>query len=116
MAASTNSEPQYYEDGYEVVRLRFSWAGTSLLLFALSLPMPYIMDWIPLRLPAYWMRPAAWVPAVFLLTALGTLCAFIGYRRSANRSLAKLGLFLNGVVVGLLLLFVLAIVLIFSFR
>lgn len=114
MAASSKSEPQHYEDGYEVVRLRFSWASTSLLLFALSLPMPFLLRWIPWRPPAYWMGPVTWVPIVFVLTLLGSLCGYIGYRRSPGNSAAKLGLLLNSGVLGLLLLFALAVFLIFS--
>lgn len=107
-----NAKPQI-EDGYEVVHLRPSWGGVSLLLFALSLPAPYLMHVLPWRPATVWVTPLLWVPVVVVLATLGVLCGLIGYRGTPGNGLARAGLALNGLVLAILLLFAALITLIF---
>jgi hypothetical protein len=83
-------------DAYENVEVRVGWGGCSLLLLALIVAVALTLPLLITRVRLEWVR------AVFLLVPLGALggviAGVVGLRRSARRSLALLGLVLNGAV------------------
>ena len=105
-----------YEDGYEVVSFRISWSNLSIVLFVFTLLSPYLSRFLALPWIGYFPPRLVWVPVVFGVSILGILCGWLGHRFSTSKSLAKMGMVLNGIVLSLMLLFALAMTLILGFR
>ncbi len=103
-------------DEYEVVPLRLSWGGLSLSLFLLTLPAPYLLRLQPWRPAQLWMWPLVPVVTIGALSLLGLVCGLLGLRYSAGKGTAKMGLLLNGAVVGCILLVILGMFTIFYLR
>lgn len=100
---SEASGEQYGED-YEVVSFRVSWAGLSIFLFLLTLSGRYLLELQPWRPDPIWLWSRV-VPVILLgLSSLGFLAGWIGWKTSKRRGMAKLGMFLNGVVATIILL------------
>ena len=84
-------------DAYDNVEVRVGWGGCSLLLLGLIVA-------VAVTLPLLITRGVRleWVRLVFLLVPLGALAgvvsASLGLRRRGRRSVALLGLALNGAV------------------
>lgn len=89
---------------YETVSLGLSWGGVSIAFFLLTLASPYLMRYLPWDPPQPWTAPLLWIPVVLASSLIGLLAGGLGYWRSKHNSKAKLGLALNGLVFGLLLL------------
>lgn len=86
-------------DEYEVIPLRPSWGGLSLLFFLAALlarPLLQALFGSPFRA---FPGPAVFFLSVPVLGLLGVLCAVIGLRLSRVKTVARLGLMLNGAIV-----------------
>ena len=83
-------------DAYDNVEVRVGWGGCSLLLLALIVAVAVTLPLLITRVGLEWVR------LVFLLVPLGAIAgvvsASLGLRRGGRRSLAVLGLALNGAV------------------
>ena len=95
------------QGAYQVVTLRPTWSGLSLAFLLFQLPMPYLLSAQPWRPDPYWLWPLVKPTAYLVLSILGFTCGLLGLRFSASRGSAKLGALLNGVVLGLMALWVL---------
>lgn len=105
-----------FGDEYEVVSLRLSWGGLSLFLFLLTLPAPYLLRLQPWRPAQSWMLPLVPVVTIAILSLLGLVADLIGLRFSDRPGMAKIGVLLNAVVVGCILLVFLGMFLILYLR
>lgn len=103
-------------DEYEAVSLRPSWGAVSLIFFLLTLPAKTLLRLQPWRPAQLWMWPLVPVVAIAVLSFLGLLAGLLGLRLSESRGMAKIGVLLNAVVLGCILLVFLAMVAIFAFR
>ena len=101
---------------YEVVSLRLSWGALSLTFFLLTLPARTLLDLQPWRPAQIWMWPLMPVVAIAALSLLGLLAGLLGLRLSDGRGMAKVGVLLNAVVLGCILLVFLVMMAIFAFR
>ena len=98
-------EPQARLPGadYEVISLKISWAGLSILCFLLTLPARDLLRLLPWRPERIWLWPLIPPLVILGLSCLGFLCGAIGWRFSERRGLAKTGMFLNGTVMAIVL-------------
>ena len=87
-------------DAYDVVSLKLSWASLSLLLFLASLPSPYLLTWQSWRPEQLWLWPLLKVAVIGLLALVGFITGLLGMREATRRGMAKVGLLLNGTVLG----------------
>ncbi len=102
---------------YEVVSLRPSWGAVSLTLFLLTLPARSLLRLQPWRPEQIWMWPLVPVAAIAVLSFLGLLTGLVGLRFQAqSRGMAKIGVLLNAVVLGCILLVFLGMLAIFYLR
>ena len=95
--------PNYTEGEYGTLDLPDGWHVVSLACFALSLVARFLVKLLP---AGHYFFPRVLLPgiAVFTLAALGLLCGLLGLRKIRGRGLAKVGVFLNGVVLALAVL------------
>ena len=98
MTRSGRAEP---ESDYEVIPLRLSWAGLSILLFLLTLPARDLLQLLPWRPEPIWVWPLIPPLVIFGLSLLGFFSGLLGLKLSARRGLARTGMFLNGVVLAI---------------
>lgn len=94
---------------YSTVSLGSAWGVASLLLFAAALGVRQLLGLFPPRLQGYYLLPPLAVRLTPMISLIGVLFALIGLRRGARRTIALLGLALNGIVVALSTLFMLAL-------
>lgn len=93
-----------FGDEYEAIDMKISWSVLSVIFFLLTLPAPYLVRLQPWRPQNPWTWPLV-IPAVFLgLSTLGMICGLLGWRFSSSKGMAKWGMILNGVVLGLIAL------------
>lgn len=98
------------EDAYAPVEAPEIWPLAGLLFFALSLVSKPLVRLLPAELRPY---PAGvLLPVAVSLGAalLGLVCSWIGARRGRRSALARVGLLVNGVVLALAALAVLALI------
>jgi hypothetical protein len=95
--------PHYTEGEYGTLDLPDGWHVASLAFFALSLGARFLVKLLP---AGRYFFPRVLLPgiAVFTLAALGLICGLIGLRKIRGRGIAKVGVFLNGVVLALAVL------------
>jgi len=107
MSAPRAAEP---EDAYAPVETPELWPLAGLAFFALSLASKPLVRLLPADLRPY--PTGVLLPvAVSLAAALaGLVCSWIGLRRGRRSALARVGLLVNGAVLGLAALAVLALV------
>jgi len=94
---------------YEALTLRPSWGSVSIVLFFCALllrPILIALRWRPSD-PMMWPLAMALLPP--LIGLAGLACGVAGLKLSRRRGSAKAGVFLNGTVVALSLLFILAV-------
>ncbi len=107
MSGPRATEP---EDAYSPVEAPEIWPLAGLVFFALSLASKPLVRLLPAELrpyPAGVLLPVA----VSLAAALvGLACSWIGLRRGRKSALARVGMLVNGAVLGLAALAVLALV------
>ena len=105
-------DPLTGKDEYSVVRIRPSWGLLSIFIFAYSLPIRYWLRFLPWHPFQYWSQPGRVVLATLGLSILGMIVAGFGLRAAAapgahqgrGHGLSRIGLFLNGAVLGILIL------------
>lgn len=90
---------------YAVVKLRPSWGLLSIALALLSLPLRFWARHLPWHPRQYWYEPGRMLLGILALSAAGALVGWLGLHYGRSRGLAKIGLFLNVTVAGVLLLF-----------
>lgn len=100
---------EFLGSDYAVVKVAPSLGLVSLSFFVAALASPYWVYYLPLRFEHSWQRPVLVPIVTFVLALLGLLGGFFG-RRSKHPGLARLGLFLNGVICGLMLLMIAGLV------
>lgn len=93
------------DDAYDVVVGREGWGVLSLLAFVLALTSRLVLRAVlPPELRATWYFPFLVVVVTPSLAALGLLLGLLGMRLSRSGGWARVGVFLNAVVLGLSLL------------
>ncbi len=95
------------EEDYEVIALRISWPMVSIGCFLLTLPAKYLLGFLPWRPQPIWLWPLVPPLVIFGLSILGFVVGWIGFRYSERQGLAKVGMFLNGVVLAIVVLMIL---------
>ena len=73
---------------YEVIRISISWGALSIALFVLLMALVIFGD----------LRLAQFVFATLSLSIAGSVVGLVGFRFGRSRRAARVGLFLNGVV------------------
>lgn len=101
---------------YATISLRPSWGKLSLATFLLCIPADAWTDWLPWQPANYWQRPLVPVIAIFFLGLVGLVFAALGLRTDENRTAARIGLWLNMIAVGVVLLTVFGMYAIFALR
>ncbi len=91
------------DDDYQVISVRVSWAGLSLVFFGLTMASDYLLHLQPWRPRQIWAWPLMKPLAVLALSSLGFVAGWLGLRFSDSRGLAKAGMFLNGVPLAIVL-------------
>ena len=89
---------------YDPVAFGLSWGGFSITFFLLDLPAPYLVRLQPWRPEEIWMWPLVTPMVLGALSLLGVICGLLGLKFSENKSMARWGLLLNGIVVGIIVL------------
>lgn len=108
--------PDLIGDEYAVVSLRIGWGAASILFFGLALAARYLLDFQPWRPQRYWLWPMMRPGFIAALSALGLGSGLVGLKLSANKSLAKMGVLLNGIVLGIIALVALGMAIVFYAR
>jgi hypothetical protein len=98
----------YVEGEYAPLDLPAGWHVASLLCFAAALGSRLLVVLLPARWPSSWMRPLVPGLAGLLFALLGLAFGLLGLRNARGRSLARVGVFLNSIVLVLSLLAALA--------
>ncbi len=99
----------YVEGEYAPLDMPAGWHVASLLCFAAALASRYLVAaLLPARWPGSWTRPLIPGVAVLLFALLGLLFGLAGLRNPKGRSLSRVGILLNSIVLGLTLLAALA--------
>ncbi len=95
-------------DDYGVVTLRLHWGAVSILLFLATLPAKHLTrflwhatDWRPSQI---WIWPLIPWALVLLFALLGAVAGCLGLTVSEHKTASKIGLLLNGVVLGCMVL------------
>lgn len=101
---------------YAVVQLAPSWGLFSLTFFLAALAAPYWVYELPIAFRHGWQRPVLVPAATALLALLGFVVALLGRNSRRHPGLARLGLFLNGVICGLLLVLTVALMVWWTWR
>ncbi|MEM9554754.1 MAG: hypothetical protein AAGC60_10880 [Acidobacteriota bacterium] len=101
---------------YSTITVRPSWGTLSIVTFLLAIPADAWTDWLPWQPENYWQRPLVPVLAIFVLSLVGIACALLGLRNADQRTAARIGLWLNGIALGVVLLTVFGIYAIFTLR
>ena len=91
------------KDDYEVVSLQVSWSSLSILLFLLTLPAGYLLQFLPWRPHPLWLWPLVPPLVILGLSFFGLLSGWLGWKLSDAKGLAKAGVLLNGVVFAIVL-------------
>ena len=91
------------EDDYEVIPLKVSWAALSILFFLLALPARDLLQLLPWRPQRPWIWPLVPPMVILGLSFLGLLSGLLGLKFSDRRGMARIGTFLNGVVLAIVL-------------
>ena len=91
------------DEDYEVISLGISWSNLSILLFLLTLPANYLLQFLPWRPDPIWLWPLVPPLVILGLSFLGAVSGLLGLRFSEARGVARAGLFLNGVVLAIVL-------------
>ena len=93
--------PELLDDEYAALKLGAGLPALSLACFAAALGARFLVSWLPVEALGYPWRlllPALAVPA---LSALGLLFGLVGLRHRESRGLARVGVFVNAVALGL---------------
>ncbi len=96
-APETESTFAGLEDDYQVIRFRIGWGTLSILSFAAILAIQLFGRWLEISL----VRS---IIATALLAIGGLVLGLIGLKFGRARGAARVGVFLNGAVIGILLL------------
>jgi hypothetical protein len=95
----------YVEGEYAPLDMPAGWHVVSLLCFAAALGSRFlVLVLLPARWPSSWMRPLLPGLAGLLFAVLGLVFGLLGLRNARGRSLARVGVFLNSIVLALSLL------------
>lgn len=90
----------YTEGEYGALDLPDAWHALSLVLFTASLGARYLVRLLPLE-GSYFTRVLLPPLTVFALAGVGLLCGLVGLRRPQGRGVARVGVFLNAIVLAL---------------
>lgn len=100
MSASPNDpeDPTPFDDGeYAVLKVPDAWHAVSLLFFACSLGARFLTAYLPSG-RGFLYRPILTAFSVPVLAAIGLLFGLIGMRSRTSRSVARVAVFLNLIV------------------
>ncbi len=86
-----------FGDDYQVIRLQISWGACSVLAFAAILAIQLLGRWLGISLVQSIVSAA-------LLAIVGLILGLIGLKFGRARGAARVGVFLNAVVIGMFLL------------
>jgi hypothetical protein len=104
MSATHPDDPPPFDEGeYAVLQVPDAWHVLSLVFFAAALGARYLVRLLPSGRGIFY-RPVLTAFSVPVLAALGLLFGLVGLRRPATRSIARVAVFLNGIVLVLSLL------------
>lgn len=90
---------------YATISLRSVWGSLSLLLFVAAVGARQLVRLLPGHLQGWGIMPPLAVMVVPPLALAGLLVGWVGLRRERRRTLAVLGVLLNGIVLVATLLF-----------
>lgn len=90
---------------YATIGLRSVWGSLSLLVFVAAVAARQLVRLLPSHLQGWGTMPPLAVTAVPPLALLGLLLGVVGLRRERRRTLALMGVLLNGIVLVATLLF-----------
>ncbi len=97
--------PHYVDGEYAALDLPAGWHVASLVCFLAALGSRFLVSlFLPARWPSSWMRPLVPGVAVLLFAALGIVFGLLGLRNAKSRNMARIGVFLNAIVLVLGLL------------
>jgi hypothetical protein len=90
-----------FDDGeYSVLRFPDAWHVVSLAFFAAALGARFLVAFLPSGRGIFY-RPVLTAFAVPLLAGIGLLFGLVGLRRPVSRSMARVAVLLNVIVLGL---------------
>lgn len=101
------AEPRGYEaqgDEYDVVHMRPSWGGLSILTVPLMLSAHLVLRYLPWRPQRIWMWPLVYVLVVLGLAAVGLGAGLLGMKYSRHKTAARFGALINGAILALTVL------------
>ncbi len=102
---STSGPPPPPGGEYSTVSLGSAWGMISLACFAASMAANQLVSLLPPHLQGRYLLPPLVVRIIPALTLVGILLGVIGLRRERRRTLALLGIVLNGIVLVLVATF-----------
>ena len=97
------------DSAYSSIEFGAVWEMLSLACFALALSLHYLPDWLIPLPDTHFNRFFLPILVVSGLACFGILLGWIGKRRSRRPGLARVGIFLNSIVLGLTGLLVLVL-------
>ncbi len=97
------------DSAYSSIEFGAVWEMVSLACFALALSLHYLPDWLVPLPDTPFNRFFLPILAVSGLALIGILFGWIGKRRSRRPGLARIGIFLNSIVLGLIGLLILVL-------
>jgi hypothetical protein len=101
MSAYTPDDPLPYDEGeYSVLRMPDAWHVVSLVFFLAALGARFLVAFLPSGRGIFY-RPILTAFSVPVLATVGLLFGLVGLRRPASRSVARIAVLLNLIVLGL---------------
>jgi hypothetical protein len=101
MNALTPDDPPPFDDGeYAVLRMPDAWHVVSLVFFVASLGSRFLVAFLPSGRGIFY-RPILTAFSVPVLATIGLLFGLMGLRRPESRSVARIAVFLNLIVLAL---------------
>jgi hypothetical protein len=101
MSVPGPDDPLPYDEGeYSVLQMPDAWHVLSLAFFAAALGARFLVAFLPSGRGLFY-RPILTAFSVPVLATVGLLFGLVGLRRPATRSVARIAVFLNLIVLGL---------------
>jgi hypothetical protein len=101
MSAPRPDDPPPFDDGeYAVLQVPDAWHVLSLAFFVAALGARFLVAFLPSGRGIFY-RPVLTAFSVPVLAAVGLLFGLIGLRRPSTRSVARIAVLLNLIVLGL---------------
>jgi hypothetical protein len=100
-SAPAPDDPLPYDEGeYSVLRMPDAWHVVSLVFFLAALGARFLVTFLPSGRGLFY-RPILTAFSVPVLATAGLLFGLVGLRRPASRSVARIAVLLNLIVLGL---------------